>query len=205
VVHATAIPGELHTLLHPRLGYSAARGFFAGRQGRLPITATKEAALAGQRGSLVARLGALRGGALSAADRKALVSETCRWRPVECTTLLAAWLYQAPGSPELASLLQRVAMLPEEGAPPDAAQLAPIAGLFGNGATESVTPLEALEATELFSRHYHHSAPFSRAALAERFERCARDAKRRLACKRGLALAEELLGPLRSERGAEQG
>jgi spermidine synthase len=205
VVHATALPGELHTLLHPRLGYSAARGFFAGRQGRLPITATKEAALAGQRGSLVARLGALRGGALSAADRKALVSETCRWRPVECTTLLAAWLHQAPGSPELASLLQRVAMLPEEGAPPDAAQLAPIAGLFGNGATESVTPLEALEATELFSRHYHHSAPFSRAALAERFERCARDAKRRLACKRGLALAEELLGPLRSERGAEQG
>jgi spermidine synthase len=205
VVHATALPGELHTLLHPRLGYSAARGFFAGRQGRLPITATRDAAIAGQRGSLVARLGAQRGGALSAADREALVSETCRWRPVECTTLLAAWRHEAPAAPELAGLLQRVAMLPEEGAPPDAALVAPIAELFGNAATRSVAPLEALEATELFAQYYHHSAPFSRTALAALFERCAEDAKRRVACRRGLALAEELLGPLRSERAAEQG
>ena len=205
VVHATALPGELHTLLHPRLGYSAARGFFAGRQGRLPITATSEAALAGRRGSLVGRLGELRGGALSEADREALVSETCRWRPVECTTLLAAWLHEAPGSSVLASLLQRAASLPAEGSPPDAALVAPLALLFGDESTDPALPLEALEATERFSLYYHHSAPFSRAALAALFDRCGRDARRRTACERGLALAEELLGPLRSGREAAHG
>jgi predicted membrane-bound spermidine synthase len=205
VVHATPLPGELHTLLHPHLGYSSARGFFAGRQGRLPITATKAAALAGQRGSLVARLRELRGGALGAADREALATETCRWRPVECTTLLAAWLHAEPGSPALATLLARSASLPTEGSPTDAALVAPVAELFGSAATASVTPREALEAAERFSDYYHHSAPFSRAALAALFERCERDARRRLACERGLALVEELLGPLRGGPGATPG
>ena len=205
VVHATALPGELHTLLHPHLGYSAARGFFAGRQGRLPITATSEAALAGRRGSLVGRMVELRGGALSEAEREALVSETCRWRPVECTTLLAAWLHEAPGSPALAKLLQRAASLPAEGSPPDAALVPPLALLFGDESTQPARPLELLEAAERFSLYYSHSAPFSRAALTALFDRCERDAKRRSACERGLALAEQLLGPLRSERGEAHG
>jgi predicted membrane-bound spermidine synthase len=205
VVHATPLPGELHTLLHPRLGYSSARGFFAGREGRLPVTAAKQAALAGRRGSLVARLRELRGGSLAAADREALVTETCRWRPVECTTLLAAWRYAEPGSPALATLLAHGASLPTEGSPPDAALVEPIAELFGSGTTAPVTPREALEAAARFSQYYHHAAPFSRAALGELFERCERDPTRRLACERNLALAEELLGPLRNGPRATRG
>jgi hypothetical protein len=196
VVHATPLPGELHTLLHPRLGDFAARGFFAGRQGRMPVTAGREAARAGRRGSLVGRLAARRGGALPDADREALVAETCRWRPIECTTLLAAWTHDAPDSPALARLLRGLGGLPEEGVPPDASLVAPLARLFGAGGDGTPSPRQALEAVERFSTYYHHAAPFSRAALAALFARCAGDASRRAGCERGLALAEELLGPL---------
>ncbi len=205
VLHATSLPGELHTLLHPHLGYSAARGFFAGRQGRLPVTAGSEAAEAGRRGSLVTQLAELRGGALSATEREELVKETCRWRPVECTTLLAAWLHEDPDSAPLARLRQHIASLPEEGSPPDAAMVVPLAQLFGDAAPERPSPLEALEAAERFSTYYHHSAPFSRAALATLFDRCELDPRRRAACARGLALAEELLGPLRREGSEAHG
>jgi hypothetical protein len=205
VVHATELPGELHTLLHPRLGYSAARGFFAGRQGRFPITAKSDAARAGRRGSLVVRLGALRGGALPEAEHEALVAETCRWRPVECTTLLAAWQHEAPDSPVLASLLERTATLPSEGDPPDLSLVAPLARLFGDAATEPELPVDALEAARRFSLFYHHSAPFSREALAEHFSRCALDARRRAACARNLAIVEQVLGPLRDAVGSAHG
>ncbi len=197
VVHATPLPGELHTLLHPHLGYSAARGFFAGRQGRMPVTAGQGAAAAGRRASLVARLAGLRGGALPDAEREALVTETCRWRPVECATLLAAWVHDAPAAPALARLLRGIASLPEEGSPPDASLVAPLARLFGEDGGEPPSPREALEAAERFRAYYHHAAPFSRAALASLFARCAGDPGRSAACRRGLARAEELLGPLR--------
>src|SRR5262245_33290141 len=200
VVNAIPLPGELHTLLHPHLGYSAARGFFAGRQGRLPPTAGPEAAAAGRRGSLALRLAELRGGALPDAEREALVAETCRWRPGECETLLAAWAHGAPGDPALARLLEGVASLPEEGAPPDASQVEPLASLFGadgdGGGGAAPGPREALAAADRFASHYHHAAPFSRAALASVFARCAQVPGQRAACDLALARAEAVLGPV---------
>jgi predicted membrane-bound spermidine synthase len=196
VVQATPLPGELHTLLHPHLGYSAARGFFAGRQGRLPATTGREAAAAGRRASLALRLAELRGGALPEAEREALVTETCRWRPVECTTLLAAWAHDAPESPALARLLRGAADLPEEGSPPDASLVAQLAQLFGAGDGPAPSARDALEAAERFRAYYHHAAPFSRAGLAARFARCAEEPGRRAACARSLARVEERLGPL---------
>jgi predicted membrane-bound spermidine synthase len=199
VVHATPLPGELHTLLHPHLGYSAARGFFAGRQGRIPVTAGREAAAAGRRGSLVLRLAARRGGALPDAEREVLVAETCRWRPIECTTLLAAWSHDAPDSPALARLLRGLAGLREEGAAPDRSLVAPLARLFGAGPDGASDPHEALEIAQRFATYYHHAAPFSRAALAALFARCEADASRRAGCQRSRAIAEQALGPLEAE------
>jgi predicted membrane-bound spermidine synthase len=196
VVHATPLPGELHTLLHPHLGYSAARGFFAGRLGRMPVTAGREAAAAGRRGSLAGRLAALRGGALPEAEREALVAETCRWRPVECTTLLAAWSHDVPDSPALARLLRGLEGLREEGAAPDRSLVAPLARLFGGGPDGASDPLRALAAAERFATYYHHAAPFSRVVLAGLFARCEADASRRAACRQSRALAEQALGPL---------
>ena len=200
VVHATPLPGELHTLLHPRLGYAAARGFFAGRQGRLPVTAGRAAAAAGRRGSLVLRLAERSGGALPEAEREQFAAETCRWRPVECVTRLAAWAHDAPGSPALDSLLRRVVAAREEGAAPDLALVAPLARLFDPADSEAgaaPSPPQALEAAERFATDYDHAAPFSREALAALFERCASDPAARAGCARARAWAEEQLGALR--------
>jgi hypothetical protein len=203
VVHAIPLPGELHTLLHPHLGYSAARGFFAGRQGRLPGTAAPEPAAAGRRASLVRRLAELRGGELTDAEREALVTETCRWRPVECVTLLAAWRHDAPNSPALARLIGKAASLAEEGAAPDAAQVAPLARLFGADGGAAPTPRQTLEAAERFASHYTHAAPFSRAALASLFTRCTEAPGQSAACALALARTEQMLGPLGHGGGAD--
>jgi predicted membrane-bound spermidine synthase len=70
------LPGPLHTLLHPRLTYQAARAFFAGGRSRPPlVTAGPAGALAAQR-SLARKLAASEGGELSETSYAALVDET---------------------------------------------------------------------------------------------------------------------------------
>jgi hypothetical protein len=168
------------------------------------VTARLEAADAGRRGSLALRLAAARGGSLPDDERAELVAETCRWRPVECIALLAAWAHDEPGSPALGELLRRVRSLPEGAAAGlDLALVAPLAQLYGapDEGARAPTPREALEATDRFSTWYAHAAPFSREALAALWERCAADARRSAACAQGRALAEELLGPLPAARG----
>ena len=67
VLTATEIPGDLHTLLHPILSNRAARAFFDGGVGSLPVTARPEPAEVGMRNSLLRRYAAVHGGELSGA------------------------------------------------------------------------------------------------------------------------------------------
>jgi hypothetical protein len=206
VVGAAGFAGDLHTLLHPVLSVRAARAFFVGRPAALPPTAKPAAAAIGADHALLRRLAAAQGGALTDEQHGEIVAETCEGVPEACATRLAYWMREHPDSARreetLAGLRARELLAPHLAAE----RLAELADLFdGRGARGSATPEEAGRLTDLFLRHYLHAAPFSRDALAGVWRRC-RDATAGGArCMRGLARAEERVGPLQraARRAAE--
>jgi hypothetical protein len=98
-------PGPLHRLEHPRLTDSAARAFFAGAEARFPETRTEAASRLAAKRSLWGRHRRSLGGRVPDAQRLELLRETCRYRPAQCSTLFAEWLFEAPDSPALAQAL----------------------------------------------------------------------------------------------------
>jgi spermidine synthase len=199
VLHATPLPGDLHTLLHPRLNYAAARAFFTGARGRLPVTAGLDPARLGARNSLVRRYAAGFGGRLPESARAAFVRETCIHRPRECVVLLAQWQRDAPGSAARARVLREIQRQPQIAALTPLGLITQLAPLYG----EAPAPPDgsdawqtAKRATDLFSQHYHHAAPFSRRALAELWRRCEADPENRERCREARANAESVLGDL---------
>ncbi len=146
------LPGPLHSLLEPRLGYAAARAFYEGAQGALPRLSTPEARQVGREHSLVRRYAALRGAEFSEDERRSLVRETCRYRPRECATLLAWWWHEVPHSrsrQRLEDALRRKDAIDEN-------LVAQLRLLYEeDGASQ--TP----EGPRLYREYYHHAAPFS--------------------------------------------
>ena len=199
VLHATPLPGDLHSLLHPRLSDAAARAFFTGGRGRLPVTAGIEAARLGARNSLVQRYAAGFGGRLPEPIRAAFVRETCIHRPRECVVLLAQWQRQVPVSQARAGVMRAIRQQPQIAALTPLGLVAQLAPLYGNAPAppEGTDPWQAAKrASDLFSRHYHHAAPFSRRALAELWRRCEADPESRERCLEARADAESVLGDL---------
>jgi spermidine synthase len=192
VIHATALSGEVHTLLHPRLNHAAARAFFVGGQGTLPLTMTPEAARRGAANSLVGRLAARRDGRLSERQWTLLVEETCEYRGAQCLTL------EAPNSPARERLLALIRQNPTLAKRTKLALVEPLSQLYGSGA--SVAAGDGLEAANLassqFARYYHHSAPFDREVLADLWSRCETDSGLPRRCRRARARAERTLGKL---------
>ncbi|MDJ0851815.1 MAG: fused MFS/spermidine synthase [Myxococcota bacterium] len=164
VVEASAFPGEVHTLLHPRLSHRAARAFFTGRKAALPPTAGTAAAESGASNSLL-RAWMEREGGLTPELRRTLVKELCPGSERLCLTVLARWWHDEPSSPELAATVRRVA-------PGQAAKIAGLAMLFDEGLDGTVTPAQARAATENFGLYYHHAVPFAREALDATWRRC---------------------------------
>ena len=101
VVHAAALRGPLHTLLHPLLSDRAARAFYRGAGSRVPFTGFGEAARIGARNSLLGRYVRRAGGRLPADQRAAVVGESCSHRTAQCGAFLADWLRERPDSPAL--------------------------------------------------------------------------------------------------------
>ena len=97
-------------LLEPVLSDRAARAFYSRGIAGLPKLLNPASALAGSRNSLLGRyLAAQRGVAAEWAFEEA-ARETCsRHRPQQCTTLLARWSHNHPGSPRIVSALVRLA------------------------------------------------------------------------------------------------
>jgi spermidine synthase len=204
VVHATPLPGELHTLLRPRLSYLAARAFFTGDRATLPRTAGLEAARRGFRNSLVQRYAARNGGRLPEATRARLVRETCRHRPDECATLLAQWTHEVPESSERRRVQREIRADPTQATSPLLQlprQLAPLYGGKAPATAETSAVQVASQALALFSRYYHHAAPFSRRALAETLRRCQTVPDLRQRCAELREQAEQTLGDLEVELG----
>jgi spermidine synthase len=196
VVHAADLPGELHTLRHPRLAHLAARSFFSGRQAKLPSTAGLELARIGADRSLTRRLARIRGGALSEADRRSITLQTCLHRPPECATLLAAWRHQRPDSAARADVQARLSQRREVIRLPDEITRS-LEPLYGAPAPADVDPLViAREASSRFQLFYHHGEPFSRSALSSLWEACLTDPRTQAECITRRHHAELLLGDL---------
>jgi predicted membrane-bound spermidine synthase len=194
VLGALELPGNLHTLHHPRLGHAAARAFFAGARGELPLRVSEAAVEIGRERSLVGRYAAQLPSGLRQSDRSAIVRETCRHRPRECATLLAAWQHAEP-----ASLVRRV--IADRDVPahvrgtPLPFVVDTLATFYGGiGLPSSEDPLAAaVDATRRFLHFYHHAAPFEPGVLGEFWQRCAASAVG-VDCDAPRTQAEALLG-----------
>jgi hypothetical protein len=195
VLGATDLPGEMHTLLHPRLSTLAARAFHAGGEGSLPFTGGAAAARIGRSNSLARRWAALGGGELPTAEREAFVGKTCEQRPRECATLLADWAREGPDSPARKRLVERLQTLPRlEESMAAVESLLPLFGGDSSIPDGDAVPARASQATRNYAYYYHHAAPFDPDALRAIWERCAARADGKAACGEGRAGAEQLLG-----------
>jgi spermidine synthase len=201
VLEALDLEGPLHTLLHPRLAHAAARAFFAGEVGELPFSSHAEAARIGAANSLVRRLAARAGGALSEQDQAALAAETCAHRPRRCVALLAEWRSRVPGSPERDRLWAAGAVptaIDGVAAEPLVRRLLTLHETAEDPAAGDELA-QAMAATNRFARYYHHAAPFDRAALAAVWRRCERRPELAARCREKRAVAERVLGELGRE------
>jgi spermidine synthase len=198
-LHAAALSGPLHTLLHPRLGDAAAHAFFSGGTARPPSLAPLAPARAAVQASLLRRLAAHDGSADADAVEAVAARELCRRLRPECVAWLArAW---ARHPERRAEAEEAAARMPQDPAEPTAprALLAELAR-FVPGATAlppagSVDPAAAARATERFARHSAAPIPLERAALRAYWNACS--SPNPTACADGLAAAERRFGDLR--------
>jgi spermidine synthase len=172
-VRAMGLEGPLHTLRNPILSHYAARAFFRGGIARLPRYVRPPHTELGAQNSLLRRYAAQPDGRLPESVLEEAARETCRhnrWH--ECATLFARWQHDHPGS----SRLEQELAQSRSAAPAllDPSHLELLGSLFDRdgAAAGGVPPAEALQATELFLRHYHHAAPFDRGALESIWSRC---------------------------------
>ena len=184
VLAAAHLPGETHTLLHPILSRQAARAFFTGTTGPLPVTARPEPAEVGMRNSLLRRYAAVQGGQLTELDRSRVVEETCRNGSQLCAPLMARWIVDTPESPVRSNMLDSLARNPVLRLN-DVQRLRWLYDGVPYAANMKVSPATAMQASELFADLYHHAVPFSRQALAKLWRSCEADPKQREACDAG--------------------
>jgi hypothetical protein len=185
VLTATELPGDLHTLLHPILSNRAARAFFVGGVGTLPVTAQPEPAEVGMRNSLVRRHANAHGGELTEDDRFRIVKEGCRHGTPQCAALMARWIVETPESPERDLMRRQIGNVPLLAQVDRLFAIDWLLGLYDDSpadTSEHVSPSEAARASELYAEYYHHAVPFSRRALAKLWQRCEEDPEQREAC-----------------------
>ncbi len=199
VLTAAGLVGEIHTLLHPVLSHWAARAFFTGAMGRLPVTAGPGPAEVGMRNSLLRRHAAAQGGQLSEPERISVVGETCRHAASSCAALLARWIVETPESPERRQLRNELARNPNIAQRLRLNDVERLLWLY-DSAPEApdvkLSPANVLRASELYAELYHHAAPFSRRALAKLWQRCESDPMQPQACALARENVEQALGDL---------
>jgi spermidine synthase len=196
VVHAAQLEGPIHTLLWPRLSHVAGRAFFRGGTGRLPFTGYGEAARIGRQNSLLRRYFEHWQGDVPAEVRASAIREVCRQRSTSCATLLADWQRQTPDSPELAELTREATRQVAFPGPLDPQVISKLAVLFGGDsptAQDSIPISAARQATQRYTRFYHHATPFSADGLLRIWSRCAPDPKTPRSCAQGTRRAQALL------------
>jgi spermidine synthase len=192
-LHAVALEGPIHTLRHPILSYRAARAFFRGRIGSLPLYLSSEHQEVSSRNSLLRRYAGGEGrypeDVLEAAAR-----ETCRFnREDDCLTFFARWAYDHPQSRRRRSAIaevrkslggRRAVLTPDK--------IGGVRVLFAGEFAGSKLPLaQARVLTNRYTKHYNHAAPFDEGVLEEIWSRCrgpaCEEARRRVQGELGMS------------------
>jgi hypothetical protein len=193
VVHAAALPGPIHTLTNPRLGYRAARAFFSGNYARTPFTGGRAAAKLGKQRSLIARLLAR---ARTAAERdrvyESYAEELCRHRQPECAATLVRWGREYPASAARERIAkQRARQRPAFGERVRPGLLREVAKAFAAAEPGgAITAAEGRRLNAVYAYAYHHGAPFSPEALLAKWAQCSGPVR---ACEIGRREAELML------------
>jgi predicted membrane-bound spermidine synthase len=195
------LPGEIHTILHPRLSDTAARAFYRMDTGALPAGLARAAAEAGARNSLVERLRLRHGGTLPDPERRELLRETCRLDRSHCATLFARWLHEAPDSEARARALDEARAVPRLAPALEPRVLEGLAALFGPDATAGMQPSYELarDVSRVFAKYYTHAAPFPSRSLHTPWLRCA-PLDPRCAAELERVTHQGAMGPLLSRR-----
>ncbi len=177
VVHEADLPAALHTLRHPRLSHTAARGFFAGKPAQLRAMLTAASVRLGAENSLLRSYARHYGGRLPDDLRATFAREVCRLHARRCAAVLAQWRHDDPASSALEQTIswaQRDKARREE---LDGGKLDLLAALFdaANFPDAPGTYASARRLTKLFADYYEHSAPFDVRVLADSWWRCTGD------------------------------
>jgi hypothetical protein len=178
VVHEASLQAAgLHTLRHPRLSHSAARGFFTGEAAELPPMLNAASVRLGSENSLLRSYAAHFGGRLPDPLRATFAREVCRLHAKRCATVLAEWHHD---DPESAALQETIAWAQQDEARRaelDGDRLAGLARFFdaGNFKDAPGSYASARRLTESFTDYYEHSAPFDIGVLSDSWWRCTGD------------------------------
>ena len=120
--------------------------------------------------------------------------ETCKHQGAACVALLAHWTHEIPRSALRDRLVLAIRRHPIISKKTPLELVEPLSHFFSDTETGPVSVEEALRASELFARHYHHAAPFSGEALAAIWRRCASDPTQRERCLAARDQARHSLG-----------
>jgi spermidine synthase len=190
VVHADArAPLPTHSLFHPRLSYEAGRGFFVGREGRLPFFGSGTAAEVGRSESLLRRyLDRYRDG-IPEAVWSAMIGRACRVKLPHCPNLIAAWAARhAP-----AEIQARLAELRSGRDAQMRLDLLPaLRHFYGDPSAEypGAPPDELAAVTRTYFERYYAALPFPPQRLVALWQRCQPSGGTDATCQQGLQLAQ---------------
>jgi len=165
-----SLPGEVHTLLHPRLSHQAALAFFKGGRASLPHLRAPKSDGEAPRG-LLAELREREGGA-DEEGRARVVRHVCEARLRECAVLLAHWSHETPDSRLREEILEQLRRRRAEAEHFEPRTLAILTSFFAAGPGR-LQPAGIREATELFFDYYHPAEPFRAEALRGTWRGCA--------------------------------
>jgi predicted membrane-bound spermidine synthase len=194
-LHAVASEGPVHTLRHPILSHHAARAFFQGRAGSLPLYLSRKHLEVSRRNSLLRRY-AGDGDRFPEEVLDAAAREACRFRRVEdCVTFFARWTYDYPESARREAALDDVRAAParrEASFTPE--QIAGVRSFFDLDSKGSALGVKGAELmTDRFTMYFNHAAPFDERVLERIWNRCrepgCREARRQVREALGLPVA----------------
>lgn len=196
VLSAAISEGPIHTLLHPILGYRAARAFYRGGSGRVPFTGFGEPAAMGARNSLLRRV-------LTDKPTRTVFDGACAKRVSECVPLLAKWLSRAEDPSTVAPWIRRASRINLLGGSVNFNLVSEVALLHraaSKAQSERPIPLAmALRASRNYEKYYFHATPFDPNALTDLWSRCEAPGERMNDCRDGMKRATQLLA-----RGTER-
>lgn len=177
VVHEASLPTGLHTLRHPRLSHSAARGFFTGDIAELPAMLNSASVRLGSENSLLRSYTAHFDGRLPDPLRATFAREVCRLHEKRCATILAGWRHDDAESAALQATIAwaRQNELLQQELEDDRLQLLTRFFDAENFADASNSYASSRRLTKSFTDYYEHSAPFDIDVLSNIWWQCTGD------------------------------